>query len=57
MQFPNNIWNSYRICYTALIYAAQHGFRDVVRTLLENEEIDVNAKDIFLLFCEYLLTI
>ena len=44
--FYKNIWNLYKCFFTALINACKIGDVEIVKLLLRQEEIDLNAKDI-----------
>ena len=43
--FQNNIWNFFKLFGTALILASEDGHTEIVKILVEQEGIDVNAKD------------
>ena len=44
--FQNNIWNFFKLFWTALIWASYYGHTEIVKILVEQEGIDINAKDI-----------
>ena len=46
--FQNNKWKLYKLLFTSLIYASQKGHTEIVKMLLEQEGIDVNAKYVYL---------
>ena len=43
--FQNNIWNFFKLFYTALMKASKYSHTEIVKILVEQEGIDVNAKD------------
>ena len=43
--FQNNIWNFFKLFRTALICAPEYGHTEIVKILVEQEGIDINAKD------------
>ena len=45
LMFQNNIWNFFKLFRTALIYASEKGHTEIVKILVEQEGIDINAKD------------
>ena len=47
--FYQNFWNSTQLNETALIWALNKGHIEVAKVLLEQEGIDFNTKDIFLI--------
>ena len=44
--FQNNIWEFIKLLYTALMKAFDNGYTEIVKILVEQEGIDINAKDI-----------
>ena len=45
LTFQNNIWNLFKLFKTALILASENGHTKIVKILVEQEGIDINAKD------------
>ena len=45
LEFQNNIWNFFKIFQTALIWASKNGHSEIVKILVEQEGIDINAKN------------
>ena len=43
--FKNNIWNFFKLFDTALILASRKGHTEIVKILIEQEGIDINAKE------------
>ena len=43
--FQNNIWNFFKLFGTALIWASENGHAEIVKILVGQEGIDINAKD------------
>ena len=48
MRIQNNIWKLFKLFRTALMWASMDGYVEVVKILVEQEGIDINAKDIYL---------
>ena len=48
--FQNNIWNFFKLFWTAFMIAISRGHSEVVKILVEQEGIDINAKDNFVYF-------
>ena len=46
LRFQNNIWNFFELFNTALILASQNGHTEIVKILVEQKGIDINAKNI-----------
>ena len=46
LKFQNYFWDLFKLFNTALIWAAQTGKTEIVKLLLEQEGIDINAKNI-----------
>ena len=44
--FLNNIWEFIKLLWTALMRASANGHTEIVKILLEQKGIDINAKDI-----------
>ena len=44
LEFQNNIWNFFKLFKTALIWASLRGHTEIVKILVEQEGIDINAK-------------
>ena len=44
--FQNNIWNFLKLLWSALNRASRENHPEIVKILLEQEGIDINAKDI-----------
>ena len=47
--FQNNDWNLIKLFNTALIWASYFGHNEIVEILLEQNGIDINTKNIYLL--------
>ena len=47
--FQNNIWKLFKLLWTALIWASEEGHTEILSMLLEQEGIDINSKDIYLI--------
>ena len=47
--FQNNAWNLTKLLWTALMYASVCGHTEIVKILLEQSGIDINAKDVYLI--------
>ena len=47
MKIQNNIWSLLEIYTTPLIHASHCGYTEVVKLLLEQKGIDINAKRIY----------
>ena len=45
MIFRNNIWNFFKLFKAALIWASASGHTEIVKIFVEQEGIDINAKD------------
>ena len=45
--FQNNVWNFFKLFDTALMFASRKGHTEIVKILVEQEEIDINAKNNF----------
>ena len=45
LTFQNNIWNFFKLFWTALTLASANGHTKIVKILIEQERIDINAKD------------
>ena len=43
--FQNNIWSFFKLFETALILAYEYGHTEIVKILVEQEGIDINAKE------------
>ena len=43
--FQNNIWNFFKLFWTALMWASFNGHIEIVKILVEQEGIDINAKN------------
>ena len=41
--FQNNIWNFFKLFQTALSFASRYGHTEIVKILVEQEGIDINA--------------
>ena len=52
--FQSNIWNLLKLFWTALNLAFTCNQKEIVKLLLEQERIDVNAKDICLFSFKFL---
>ena len=50
MIFQNNIWDLFMSFDTALICASRNGNTEIVKLLLEQNEININVKNIILLY-------
>ena len=46
--FQNHIWNFFKLLCTALMYASKNGHTEIVKIFIEQEGININAKDIYL---------
>ena len=44
--FQNNIWKFFNLLDTALMKASWNGHTEIVKILVEQEGININAKDI-----------
>ena len=44
--FQNNIWNCFKLLCKALIVASSKCYTKIVKLLLEQEGIDINAQDV-----------
>ena len=55
--FQNNISNLYKLFETALMNASEKGFTTIVKLLLEQEGIDVNAICVFLFYFGFITII
>ena len=51
--FLNIIWNFFKLFNTALIWASKNGHTEIVKILLEQKGIDINAKDIYLFLSKF----
>ena len=49
MRFQNNYWNLIKLLLTALMIASQNEHTEVVKMLLEQDGIEINAKDVSLI--------
>ena len=45
--FQNKIWQLFKLFETALMVASHYGFTEIVKILLEQQEIDVNAENFY----------
>ena len=52
--FHSNLWNLPKKFKTALFWAIKNGYLEIVKLLIENEKIDINIKDIYLFYLEYI---
>ena len=43
--FQNNIWSFFKLFGTALMIASERGHTEIVKILVEQEGIDINAKN------------
>ena len=43
--FQNNIWNLFKLFETALIWASRYGHIEIVKILVEQKGININAKN------------
>ena len=48
--FQNNIWALFKLYVSSLMLASVNGHIEIVKLLLEQEGIDVNVKDAYLLY-------
>ena len=44
--FENSIWKFFKLLWVALMHASNKGHTEIVKILVEQEGIDINAKDI-----------
>ena len=44
--FQNNIWKFFNLLWTALMIASVYGHTEIVKILVEQEGIDINAKTV-----------
>ena len=54
MIIQNDIWKLLKLFETALILASMKGHTEIVKILVEQEGIDINAKDIYLLYLMFI---
>ena len=47
--FQNNSWKFIKLLSTALMYASVCGHAEIVKILLEQNGIDINAKAVYLI--------
>ena len=47
--FPNNIWNFFKLLWTALIFASENENIEILKILIKQKGINLNAKDNFYL--------
>ena len=47
--FQNNSWNFIKLFMTALMWASEEGHTEIVKILIEQNGIDINAKTVFLI--------
>ena len=50
LKFQNNIWDFFKLFKTALIFASFNSHPEIVKILVEQEGIDINAKDNYVYF-------
>ena len=55
--FQNNKWKLYKLLFTSLIFASLNGHTEIVKMLLEQEGIDINAQDTKLFLSKFILII
>ena len=55
--FPNNIWSLFKIFQTAFIKAVQKSNVDIVKLIFEQGGVNINEKDVYLLYSEFFLII
>ena len=48
--FQNHYWNFIKLFYTALIWASRIGHTEVAKVLIEQNGIDINDKNVCLIF-------
>ena len=54
MIFQNNFWKLLKLLWTALIYASYKGYARIVQILVEQEGININAKDVYLFYLKFI---
>ena len=47
--FQNNVWNFIRLLWTALMLASEKGYIEIVKMLLDQNGIEINAKNVYLI--------
>ena len=52
--FQNHIWSFLKLFWTALIFASFYDNAEIVHLLVEQEGIDINAKDVLLLLSMFI---
>ena len=55
--FSNNIWDLFKLFETALLFATYKGCNEIVKLLLEQKGIDVNAKNVYLFYSKFFLIV
>ena len=45
IMFQNNIWNFFKLFWTALVIASENGHTEIVKILFEQEGFDINAEN------------
>ena len=55
--FRSNIWNFFKLLWTALMAASGKGYFQVVELLLEQDGFDINDRDIYLFPLTFILII
>ena len=53
LKFQSNIWNFFKLFKTALIYVSENGYTKIVKVHVEQEGIDINAKNEVVEFRNY----
>ena len=54
LRFQSNFWYLFKLLLSALMIAAEKGHIEIVKLLLEQKGIDLNAKDVFLLYLKFI---
>ena len=54
MIIQNNIWDLFELFQTALMWASANGYTEIVKILVKQEGIDINAKDIYLFYSKFI---
>ena len=54
LKIQNYIWNLFKLFDTALIWASEKGNTEIVKMLVEQDGIDINAKNIYFFLSKFI---